>query len=337
MTTLAHKRAHGQFFTEGNPFVFRPFREWLAAVPARDTRTLLEPFAGANHIVRLMREAGFRNDWVCYDIDPPGAVAEGVEVKRRDTLARFPRGHGVAITNPPYLARNSAARRGLAYPETAYDDLYKHALAVVLSHCPYAAAIIPESFTVAGIFHDRLHGVISLTSRMFSDTDCPVCLALFVPAASKPVPDDFSLWDGNAFLGRYRQFAAVLSPVAKGTGVAWKFNDPKGPLGLLGVDSSRGASIRFVEGALIPSRQVKHSSRAITRISGIPAHIKPDVLIRRANQALEAYRQATHDTLMTPFKGLRKDGKYRRRLDFSSARHLLDHCVQSIEAEQDSR
>lgn len=332
--TASHKRAHGQFFTQGNPFVFTPFRQWFTAIPGIAAQTLLEPFAGANHLVRLMREAGYHQAWACFDIDPPHCMAHGVAVQRRNTLRHFPRGFEVVVTNPPYLARNSAVRRGLPYPDTAYDDLYKHALAITLARVPYVAAIIPESFLGAGIFHDRLHSVVSLTSPMFTDTDCPVCLALFVPANGTvdgtPGAHDFALWDEDTYLGQYQRFAHVLAPVAEGTGVAWKFNDPTGSLGLLGVDHTQGASIRFVEGATIPSQDIKPTSRAITRISGVPAHIDLTELIACANQALADYRAATHDTLMTAFKGLRVDGKYRRRLDFAAARHLLDHSVQAI-------
>ncbi len=57
-----------------------------------------------------------------------------------------------------------------------------------------------------------------------------------------------------------------------------------------------------------------------------------DELLKCANEALDDYRLRTHDTLMTPFKGLRQDGRYRRRLDFAAARHLLDRCVQAIKS-----
>ena len=50
-----------------------------------------------------------------------------------------------------------------------------------------------------------------------------------------------------------------------------------------------------------------------------------------ANQLLETYRTQTHDVLMTSFKGLRQDGKYRRRLDYATARALLDLALFQIE------
>lgn len=327
-----HKRTHGQFFTAGNPFFFAPFQQWFKSIPLKSRSSFLEPFAGANHIVRLMREAGYRQPWMCFDIDPPQTTAQGIRVEQRNTLVSFPQTPGVVITNPPYLAKNSAARRGLSYPGTTHDDLYKHSLEVMLAHAPYVAAIIPESFVVSGQFHDRLAATVSLTSKMFHDTDCPVCLALFVPASHKQDPTDFELWDENTHLGNYQRFARVLAPLPKNQTVAWKFNDPQGKLGLFGVDNTREASIRFVRGSTIPGADIKHSSRAISRISGVPADIDLDALIDQANQAIAGYRRDSHDTLLTSFKGLRSDGKYRRRLDFTAARSLLDHCVMRLRA-----
>lgn len=332
-----HKRTHGQFFTEGNPFVHAPFRAWFESIPEGNKACLLEPFAGSNNIIRLMREAGYENRWACFDVDPPHGLAEGVLVHQRDTLADFPEGFEVVVTNPPYLAKNSAARRGLPYPPSQHDDLYKHALEVTLGKVPFVAAIIPESFVVAEVFHDRILATVSLTSKMFNDTDCPVCLALFVPTATKENPADFEIWDEGRKLGQYLRFQEVLSPVPRAHRTPWKFNDPQGSLGLRGVDDTRCASIRFVRGETIPSSEIKHSSRAISRIAGLPPDIDLDLFIEVANKSIDRYRRNTHDALMTSFKGLREDGKYRRRLDFAAARNLMDHCVLEIRSSGDRR
>jgi hypothetical protein len=329
MSSSSHqKRSRGQFFTVGNPFLLKPFQQWFGAIPGIGSATLLEPFAGANHLVRLMRQAGYNNPWACFDIDPPAALAEGFSVTKRNTLSRFPAGYPVAITNPPYLARYSASRRGLAYPASAYDDLYKHALAKALAATPYVAAIVPDSFINAGVFRDRLQAVVSLAQPMFDDTEHPVCLALFSPH-SQPVSADFALFDANVYLGTHQALSSMLSPVEEG-GVAWRFNASNGSIGLYGVDDSQSASIRFVPGAQIPASSIKPSSRLITRIAGLPRTLRQADVLVVANQLLAQYRAQTHDALMTSFKGLRADGRYRRRLDFAAARHLLDHAVAQL-------
>lgn len=314
------KRAQGQYFTTGNPFLFKPFRNWLEAIPGISEKTLLEPFAGANNIVSLVRQAGYTQAWSCFDIDPPSRIAAGEPVIRRDTFKRFPRGFDVAITNPPYLARYSATRHGLPFPDIPYDDLYKQALSLLLANVSYVAAIIPESFVNSGLFRDRLSSVITLTSPMFEDTAHPVVLALF---SEKRGDEDFTVYSENRLLGSYASLAAKL-PQSPEVASAWTFNDPLGSVGLLGVDRIQGPTIAFVPGARIPSREIKISSRLITRISGLPKDVDLTSFLAIANQALEEYRIATHDVLLTSFKGVRRDGAYRRRLDFATARKFLD-------------
>lgn len=312
------KRTHGQFFTVGNPFVLEPFHRWMSEVSLLPGERVLEPFCGANHLVRLMREAGYDLEWSCYDLHPPAPRLEGVSIQRRNSLARFPKGSRLAITNPPYLAKNSATRRGLPFPSTPHDDVYKFALAVALANVDYLGAIIPESFLTAGELTSRLDCVVSLPWAMFDDTEHPVCLALFSPHLTP----DFEVFSGNERLGAHSSLAGFLDDQPT-VDVPWKFNDPKGSVGIRAVDNQKGASIAFVSGSDIPGSQVKHTSRALTRVSGLPPEIAPCVVLSAANELLGEYRAHTQDVLLTPFKGLRADGKYRRRLDFGTARALL--------------
>lgn len=288
----------------------------------------LEPFAGANSLIRLIGEAGIILQWSCYDIQPPQSMAEGFPLKTQDTLKNFPQGYTVAITNPPYLARYSATRRGLPYPNVTHNDVYKAALSKMLDNLDYVAAIVPESFLTSGLFHDRLSAVISLQGKMFSDTSHPVCLALFVPHASKTNlgvgPEDFKVYNAASFRGFYRDLVARFPrPILHHP---WRFNDPKGTVGMLAVDGRVGNRIRFVEGKTIDSNRILHTSRLITRISGCKRG-QHTAIIAEANRLLEVYREVTDDVMLTAFKGLRADGTYRRRLDFSEARGLLDAAM----------
>lgn len=325
------KRLHGQFFTVTNPFNMDPFHKWLKAIPAFRELVLLEPFAGANNIVSMLSDLGYSNSWSCFDIEPVNDErnASGVEVQQRDSLSNYPVGFEVAITNPPYLAKNSATRRGLSFPASQYDDLYKISLEVMLENTPYVAAIIPESFVTQRLFHQRLHSVISLTCEMFEDTEVPVCLALFVPEASKEDPSDFAIYAENRFIGAYQSLRECLAGV-EGPGLPWKFNDPSGAIGLQAIDNQKCASIGFVLGSSIPGSQIKESSRSVTRISGPVPDDKVGILIQEANALLKLRRDQTKDAFMTSFKGLRKDGRYRRRLDFAQARELLNLAARKV-------
>ena len=176
------KRLYGQFFTISNPFQCDLFHRWkkLAIIPGP---RLLEPFAGGNNILQLASEAGISAPWDCFDISPSPAIVCGEPAIQRDTLADFPTGYRVAITNPPYLAKNSATRRGMPFPETAFDDLYQVALERMLSSCEYVAAIIPASFLTQRIMQERLFGVCVLTCRMFEDTGRLARVAAIITAS----------------------------------------------------------------------------------------------------------------------------------------------------------
>lgn len=56
-------------------------------------------------------------------------------------------------------------------------------------------------------------------------------------------------------------------------------------------------------------------------------------MVKRANEVLERYRDSTGDALMTPFKGVRKDGWHRRRLDYGLARDVLDEALWGLSEE----
>lgn len=314
------KRANGRYYTRGNPFQLGPFQRW-AKDSYLEQQIVLEPFAGAKDIPRLIASAGLLcQDWAFYDIEPG---TEGIV--QRDTLTDFPKGFNVCITNPPWLARNSATRQGLPFPKsTNYDDLYKYALEQCLIHCPWVAAIIPEAFIRSGLFLHRLCDFISLvpqtqdtksrnTSYMFDDTEHPVGLALFAPN----VTSDVRVWRNNQLLGELSKLRRHLPVLSRNRSIV--FNEAEGNLGLIAIDNTVSASIRFCPPTELGEYQVRYQCRSITKI-GVPWC--PD--IDELNVRLATIREKTHDVFLTAFKGLRSDGYYRRRLDWTLARAIVD-------------
>ncbi len=322
---MDEKRASGRYYTRGNPFQLEPFQIWAKASNLAQQITL-EPFAGAKDIPQLIDAANLRcPDWALFDIEPG---AEGVG--QRDTLADFPRGFDVCITNPPWLARNSATRRGLPFPKsTRHDDLYKYAIEKCLTHCGWVAAIIPEAFIRSGLFLQRLHDFISLvpqtrdgatqengkrgTSYMFEDTEHPVGLALFAPHATS----DVKVWRNNQLLGGINELRRHLPQPSCNRSIV--FNDPNGNLGLIAIDNTVSASIRFCPPEELKDYPIRVHCRSITKI-GVPWRVDIDML----NARLAAIREKTHDVFLTAFKGIRRDGHYRRRLDWGLSRAIVD-------------
>jgi hypothetical protein len=320
------KKQLGKFYTVSNPFDLAVFRDWFNHVPNVSELTIIEPFAGSNNIVKLM---GVGNNWNCFDILPTTNLVPEFQIIKRDTIANFPKGYSIGITNPPYLAKNSATRNGIIYQGDPYDDLYKKCLEVMLSNLDYVAAIIPESFITAGIFQKRLTCVISLTCKMFDDTDCPVCLAIF----DKEESDDFYVYQLDNFIGKYNKNLIWYRVIDHGI-YKWKFNDPQGEIGIWAIDNTTSNTIKFLLGNKIDASNVKSTSRSNTRVSPIGFKVKNlDLFCEKCNDCLEWYRSCTNDIFMTSFKGLRSDGKYRRRLDWGTARGIMEMVLDRFKIE----
>lgn len=331
---MANKIKHGQFYTKGNCFQHDVFRDWYRQIPSNMNK-FIEPFAGGNNIIHLIDEANLgitHEQWTSYDIEPEAItknIVPGVKVLKKDTIKNYPSGFDVCVTNPPYLAKNSAKRKKIEIDLRGHQDLFELSLDIILSKTKYVAAIIPESFISRGIFTDRLVSVISLNYNMFDDTDFPVCLALFNPEKTP----SFNIYLGDKLIGDYLTIKSKTDKIfSKRNSYTIKFNDPKGQLGLKAVDSTSGASIEFIEGKFIPSRDIKISSRAITRIKLQRELTKQELtlLINESNKILDKYRKINQDVFITSFKGLRKDSKYRRRLDFATAKQIIEQAITNI-------
>lgn len=335
MKYMKDKKMLGQFFTITNPFEVAPFKMWMESINIDEDTVFLEPFAGANNIVNMIQDIGFLNKWDCFDISPNNEINNTkYHIEKRDTLKLFPKNYKIAITNPPYLAKNSATRSGIKYPNTKYQDLYLYSLDRMVKNVDYCAAIIPESFITSPIFTNKLIFVVSLTCKMFDDTDCPVCLAMFSPTKDKKKfnlsKNDFVIYSMNERIGTYDELKKSIK-LNKKIDIKWVFNDPNGSIGLRGVDNTKCASIKFVDGNEINPSRIKVSSRSLTRISGLPQSYDIELFIELLNKNLSKYRNATHDVFLTAFKNLRMDNKYRRRLDFDTARYLLNITILEME------
>lgn len=336
--------------TEGDPFYTDFFVKWFEktlseSVPAPEEIRICEPYAGKLSLVAhlgnaLSTETASRLSWSAYDIAPPpedDLAASGVEIMEANTLFTIPGApYDAIVTNPPYLARNSASRRGLDFPFDAQGvgmkrpaDLYQFALDACLASAPVCVMLIPESFITSSYDKTRCDAVISLRGDLFADTDCPVCLALF---SARGPADGKTIIVGNdgKRIGALEDILAKSKALLGDARVPLSMNDPNGDVALFGADSTSGATIRFARGDEIPSSSVKVSSRFLTRISRRDGKAVPDEAIAKANDLLAKWREDTSDVLMTAFKGVRKDGRYRRRLAYREAAGILSRAISEI-------
>ena len=332
ITKNNQKKENGQYFTINNPFKLKVFKSWFKYVYKKET--ILEPFAGANNIVKLVNEVFPKTKFKSFDIDTSFKnVYPAVKITKKDTIKNFPKGYNTVITNPPYLAKNSATRNNLFYPNTNYDDLYKYTLEKMLKNVDNVAAIIPESFVTSNLFVDRLYAITSLTTKMFNDTECPVCLALFVKDKEdlEIEKDNFLLYRMDEYIGEYKSILKRINKYLSNANIIeWKFNDENGNIGIRCIDDTKKPTICFLEGSNIEKKLIKVSSRALTRVSGLPQNIKKEKFIDKCNNLVKEYRNKTKDVFLTSFKGLRADNCYRRRLDFKTARQIMNKAMETM-------
>ena len=148
---------------------------------------------------------------------------------------------------------------------------------------------------------------------MFSDTGHPVGLALF---GRNPV-SDVSVWSGDDYIGELSLIES-LRPEPLATGARVTFNHEKGNVGLFALDNVTCASIRFCDSSELDGYQIKATGRHITKLL-----VEGAIRIDAWNEKLSEFREQTQDVLLTSYKGIRKDGMYRRRCDWALARGII--------------
>lgn len=312
------KRELGAYYTAlFNPFVGDAFQEWVKDKGIKNKK-VLEPFAGNNSIIRFLQEVGMASKYKSYDLQPTSD-----QVEQRDTIIDYPKDFDLCVTNPPWFYKSSAKRRNAKFPDMPYDNIYKLCLERAMTYNKFVVMLLPASFVTykkAPSFFERLDRVIFLNRPLFADTDNPVCLALFGEEENNnPIffNDDEKVGDYNTLM---RHMPQSNGPIKNSI----KFNIPDGKLGLVAIDNNKEPSIRFCRGKELDGYDIKGSSRSITRISG-DFKLDNDFL-RTVNDYLKEMRDKTADVFLTPFKGLRGDGKYRRRMNYTIAREIIGYC-----------
>jgi len=313
----------GQFYTEKNVFSHPAFKLWWNKIPLSNKKKVIEPFAGKNAIVDML--SGYlETQFFSYDITPGRT-----DVILHDTLKDFPSGFSVGVTNPPFLAKNSATRHQVNIKIDPYQDLYEVCLKKCLDNLDYLAVIIPESFITSPYFKNRLYAVVSLTQKnIFKHTEQPVCLALFV----KKETSNYSVYKNEDFLGNIKDIRKIEKSYLKQRKSNYQvlFHEPSGQLGFIATDSTL-SKMRLVEGKQIPDKEVNNLARLRLRILVLenksPLQIDSDFL-HRFNTFLASFRRETKDITLTSFKGLRCDGWYRRRMSFSKLKLLMLHFLE---------
>jgi hypothetical protein len=317
----AQKTSGGRFYTTQAHWLTAPIVEFIEGALSASPG-FLDPFAGEGHLLELCASR-FQRPIAGLDLHAEGWPAN-------DSLRAIPATDSIIVTNPPYLAKHSASRKGVAdsvahyYRESGLDDLYQIALQRCLEAARFTVAIIPETFLNSDFDKGPLALVSVLEQNPFEDTENPVCVACW-DTQRKAGEQEARLFVEDRFCGTYGELFGLRRSVARDDRIV--FNDAAGDIALRAVDSTDPAApIAFLPAEQFEYQRenIKVSSRLLTYLSirGLPPERRL-ALIEDANCRLAKLREASHDLILSPFKGNNRAGKRRRRLDYALARVIL--------------
>ncbi len=345
---VSSKREYGQFFTSERLWLLPHIKEHIESLNDRYSGCV-DPYAGAGDLLTVAESLGFLVRG--YDIDPLICSKQNWG-NAHDSLREIIAHDGsFVLTNPPYLAKNSAKRMGsemVSYFQSPFidgieeslrpvlDDLFKFAIEKTLMVYDDSIWIVPESVIqdLVRLPHwlEKMHSLTILEENPFQDTEHPVCVLIFSKGQAHR-----HIWKNSTKLGAYRELKQIHDKVASAPRnlVKMEFNDPEGELGFRAVDGTtkdEKMRIRFCKGEdLGYSREnIKISSRHLTYIS---TNLSSDDLVRtiiESNKIIDEYRKMTDDVFLTAFMGNTKAGERRRRLDYHLARRIFNKAYSSI-------
>lgn len=324
MKEVEKKRSLGQFFTINNIWLKKHIIDFIKGTGAT---IAFDPFAGGGDLLRAMEPLGF-SESVGLDVDPH------LEWEWNDSLVNIPRIEGsVIVTNPPYLTNYSAKRKGIYrhvrkyFESCSYGDLYQLAIEKCLIN-DYGIMIIPETFMNSRFPKNRLVSITIIEDRLFFDTESPVCVICFDDKEKDY--ENIAVYKNDTHIGTLAYLEGLRKLPSKK--IPMTFNDPSGAIFLRAVDTTDPQRpIQFMKpsDAQYDLSTIKHSSRLITAISlSLDTRVIGKV-IKASNVMLREFRNQSHDLLLSPFKGNKKNGERRRRLDYSTARALLEEACNS--------
>lgn len=286
---------------------------------------VVDPYAGAGDLLAAANQIVW--EVIGYDIDPSLGWPEN------DSLLDIPyHNDAIVITNPPYLAKNSANRNGFDsykyFKHNDYEDLYQLAIDKVLEKYKNAVFIIPETYFQSSFFKEYLVQYTIIEENPFTDTDCPVCVACFSVDNNffRFTSNEYKIYKNDVYLFTNHDLEDILFSFKTNLDLAMDFNVSNGNLGLRGVDGvSPDNRIRFCHPWELGYEldDVKESSRSITAIN-IPHLEINERFINLLNKELELLRKKTYDVVLSPFKNNNRLGIRRRRLDYALARKLIN-------------
>lgn len=326
---MSNKRKYGQYFTKKDLWLKPQIVEFIKK---SGCTIAYDPYAGDGDLLRISSEYGIKKT-KGLDID------NRLEWEINDSLKNIPHvDNAIIITNPPYLTKYSASRKKIDIDYRYFKnhtDLYQLAIDKMLEAQDYVVAIVPETYINSKFFSknlSRVYSVTILTENPFDDTENPVCIVCFDNV--EKIPPQIKVYADDEYLNDYSYFKELkLTPKNK---YFIKFNVQNGKIALRAVDlTSNDKRIKFYEKKDLDYdiNKIGNSSRLITIIDLDCSDLILSDLVKECNKILEDYRIKTRDVTLSPFKGNTKEGNRRRRLDYKTARYIIEKAISNLRGE----
>lgn len=323
------KKKLGQYFTKKDLWLKPQIIEFIKN---SNCTIAYDPYAGNGDLLKVASEYGIENT-KGLDID------KSLKWEVNDSLKNIPHvDNAIIITNPPYLTKYSASRKNINIDYhyfKEHTDLYQLAIDKTLEAQDYVVAIVPETYINSKYFEknlNRVYSVTILTENPFDDTENPVCVVCFDNIIK--IPPQIKVYADGEYLNDYSYFKELrLTPK---NDYSIKFNVQNGKIALRAVDlTTNDKKIKFYEKEELnyDLSKIKNSSRLITIIDLDCSDIDIKELVLECNRLLEDYRSKTKDITLSPFKGNTKEGKRRRRLDYKTARCIIEMAIANLRSE----
>lgn len=318
----------GQFFTKENLWLKTQIIDFITS---SDCHIVYDPYAGGGDILKAITKIGI-TDSFGLDID------ETLNWKINDSLEVIPHiENAIIVTNPPYLSNYSASRKKIYdsvakyFEKSIYDDIYLIALDRMLEAQDFIVAIIPETFINSNYLQkDRLCSITVLEDNPFHDTDTPVCVVCFNNV--KKDYKDIKVYKNDEYICSLLELEK--NRLIPKNSVQISFNVLDGWLGLRAVDTtSDDDMLRFDFKENFDydwEKGIKVSSRLLSVIDICVPNEDRKSYVDLCNKLLNERREVTSDLIFSPFKGNMKSGRRRRRLDFRTARAIMELAYEKL-------
>ncbi|MDO4763795.1 MAG: hypothetical protein Q4A00_05385 [Flavobacteriaceae bacterium] len=325
----AKKIVLGQFFTKDSIWLRSHIKDFIEQTKCN---VAYDPFAGEGHLLNAVQSFENFEAFVGLDID------DKLKWEHNDSLINIPKiDNAIAITNPPYISKYSASRKGVGqnlkkyFENSVYDDVYLIALDKLLQAQNNVVAIIPETFINSNYQQkNKLVSITILEENPFEDTENPVIVACF--DGKKKDYSEIKVYKNDTYVNTLENLEKMR--LIPNNSVKMKFNDKQGWLAVRCVDTTNpNDMLKFDFKENIDydwEKGIKVSSRLLTLINiDIPKE-RQKKFINCCNEILQDTREKTDDIIFSPFKGNMKNGRRRRRLDFLTCRAIVEKSYYEI-------